>query len=115
MVQYFPSGPSSRKRDAGTDDPQEVKRIIPAIIAVFFPELVTLECDDSLKNTMILALPLLFTGGSPELTGHRQHQSYDSLSPKTTCTVPTARGCDNDGGGEREYKHQMERNYMTIV
>ena len=28
--------------------------------------------------------------------------------------MPTARGCDNNGGGEREYKHQMERNYMTI-
>ena len=28
--------------------------------------------------------------------------------------MPTARGCDNDGGGERDCKYQMERNYMTI-
>ena len=28
--------------------------------------------------------------------------------------MPTVRGCDNDGGGEGECKHQMERNYMTI-
>ena len=26
----------------------------------------------------------------------------------------TANGCDNGGGGERECKHQMEKNYMTI-
>ena len=52
---YFPSSPSSRKRDAGTDDPQEVKRIILAITAAFFLELVTPECEDGLKNTMILA------------------------------------------------------------